>query len=337
MSSSRERLVTGLKYGLGLAVLGWLAAQIEWGQVAQLLRRLDASTIGSVMAVTVLGLLGRFYTWQALIGRQDLSLADAGRVDLAVNFINQLFPSRLSGRSAAPVFVRRYSGVDWAAAVSVTGFHTALYAALYGVAAAAGIWFAWSELSKGLILLLGVSVAVYVGAAVAIVAAGLNLTWLEGMTDWLRRQAKRLPVGADRAGALADKVPSFTAETASKFAKLLYSPGPVAGYTAGWALAMLIAPGLRFWLLLEGLGANFPAAVLLPLYLVMAYSVTLLPLTPGGIGVSEATATLVFVSLGIPETVVVPIVFLDRVLGVYLPALLGAVPAMTVDISDATS
>ena len=71
----------------------------------------------------------------------------------------------------------------------------------------------------------------------------------------------------------------------------------------------------------------------LPLYLVTAYSITLLPLTPGGIGVTEATAVAVFAGLGIPESVAIPVIFLDRFLGVYLPALLGWYPATDVDVS----
>jgi len=73
--------------------------------------------------------------------------------------------------------------------------------------------------------------------------------------------------------------------------------------------------------------------LLLPLYLVTAYSITLLPLTPGGIGVTEATAVAVFAGLGLPEAVVIPVVFLDRFLGVYLPALVGWYPTTKLDVS----
>jgi uncharacterized protein (TIRG00374 family) len=80
-------------------------------------------------------------------------------------------------------------------------------------------------------------------------------------------------------------------------------------------------------------GVTVQPAILLPLYLVTAYSVTLLPLTPGGIGVTEATATAVFVSLDVPSAVIIPVIFLDRFLGVYLPALVGWYPSLDMDLS----
>jgi uncharacterized protein (TIRG00374 family) len=69
----------------------------------------------------------------------------------------------------------------------------------------------------------------------------------------------------------------------------------------------------------------------------MAYSVTILPLTPGGVGVAEASATLVLVSLGVSQEVAIAVVLVDRVFGVYLPALLGAVPMATLDLSTLVS
>jgi hypothetical protein len=85
--------------------------------------------------------------------------------------------------------------------------------------------------------------------------------------------------------------------------------------------------------MLTAFGVAFEPAVLLPLYLVTAYSVTLLPLTPGGVGVTEATATAVFVSLGVPSAAIVPIVFVDRLFGIYLPAVIGWYPAARLDLS----
>lgn len=333
----RTLLTTGLKYAVAAAVIGWLLSQVDWERVGRLVAGLDTPTVLAVFGVTVIGLVGRFYTWQVLVGRGRLSLADAGRLDLAVNFINQLFPSRLSGRSAAPLFIRQYTGVEMSDAVSLTGFHTAVYAGLYGLVSLVGIWLTWTRLSGGLLVLIGLSASIYVVSALLIVAAGLHIDRLDWITARLRRAVGRVPVVGDKLAGLVDKVPEFTAETAAGFAALLRNPRIISGYTAGWVVAMLVAPGLRFWLLLQGFGTPFSPAVFLPVYLVTAYSVTLLPLTPGGIGISEASATLVFVALGIPESVVIPIVLLDRVLGVYLPALVGSVPAMFVDISDSTS
>ncbi len=67
-------------------------------------------------------------------------------------------------------------------------------------------------------------------------------------------------------------------------------------YAVGWAVDLVLAPGVRVGLLLGSFGVAFEPLVALPLYLLVAYTVTLLPLTPGGIGIAEATATAVFVA-----------------------------------------
>jgi uncharacterized membrane protein YbhN (UPF0104 family) len=39
----------------------------------------------------------------------------------------------------------------------------------------------------------------------------------------------------------------------------------------------------------------------------------------------------VFVALGVPESAIVTVVFLDRIFGVYLPSLLGWIPLVCTD------
>ena len=86
-------------------------------------------------------------------------------------------------------------------------------------------------------------------------------------------------------------------------------------------------------MLLEAAGEPFTPAVLLPLALVTAYAVTLVPITPGGVGVAEASGTVVLASLGVPPAVGAPTILIDRFLGVYVPALLGWVPTVRLDLS----
>jgi uncharacterized protein (TIRG00374 family) len=95
----------------------------------------------------------------------------------------------------------------------------------------------------------------------------------------------------------------------------------------------MFVPGLRVWLLLTALGESFTPVVLLPFALVMAYSVTILPLTPGGIGVAEASATTVIVALGVRPEIAAVVIILDRVIGVYLPAATGWIPVARMDLS----
>jgi len=313
--------------------LVWLVSQINWVQSARLLLDLNLVTIAFVTCATLGGIVARFYTWHVLLRRIDrVSLRDSGWIDLTVNFINQLFPSRLSGRSTAPLVIRRRTGISWADAIAATGVHTALYALMYGVVAMIGLGLVHDRFSPELRIVLGLSVLLYLASGLVLLTAGGHLFVLERLVNWIERLLRGIPIVGRAAGALFGRLPEFADDSATCFRYLVSNPGTLFKYGLGWTGVALVAPGIRVLLLLDGFGAPFSPAVLLPLYLLLAYSVTLLPLTPGGIGISEATATLVFVSFGVPESVVVPVIFLDRLLGVYLPSLLGSIPTMRLDV-----
>jgi len=331
----RQVALNALRYGIGIVTLWWVLSQVRLTEVASLLGRLNAATITAIALVSVVGVLARFYTWHVVLNRiQPVSFRAAGSTDLMVNFVNQLLPSRLSGRIAAPFVLRSRVGMAYADAAAVSGVHTGVYAVLYGATAAVGIAFAFLRLSTEMLLLLGLSTALYAIAGAFVLLAGMNLAALDRVADVIERYVRMVPrVGASLADHI-DNASEFTAASTDAFRVLARSPTMWLGYAAGWAVALVVAPGVRVWLLLNAFGVAFEPAVLLPLYLVMAYSVTLLPLTPGGIGVTEATATVVFVALGVPSSVIVPVIFIDRVLGVYLPALGGWYPSLQLDLSN---
>ena len=334
MSSRRRLVVSALQYGLGLVAFAWLFGQVDLGRLVELLSTVDPAVVLALVAVTGLGLLARFYTWKVLVDRvEPTGLRAAGSVDLAVNFLNQLLPSRLSGRAAAPLVLRGETGIGYAEAVAVAGVHTGLYAVLYGVGALFGLGFALGRLPLGLLALLGLSVGLYLAAGAFVLVAGTNMGVANRAVGGFGRALGWLPAVGDRLAGAVESLPDFTAESSGWFRRLSGDPRVVLPYAVGFAGAMVLAPGVRVWLLLSALGSGLQPAFLLPLFLLTAYSVTLLPLTPGGIGISEATATAVFVALGVPAEVVVPAVFVDRLLGVYLPALAGWYPSVRLDVS----
>ena len=334
VSSRRGLLVSVVQYVVGLLALAWLLGQVDLARLGELLGSVEPSTIVALLVVTGVGLLARFYTWHVLIERVSGAgfLTSAG-VDLAVNFVNQLLPSRLSGRAAAPLVLRGHTGMGYAPAVAVAGAHTGLYAVLYAVGALAGLLLGVGRFSTGLLALLALSTGLYLLAGAFVLLAGTNMTAANRAVGALGALLARIPAVGER---LADRVrsaPGFTEASSDWFRRLATDPTVVLPYAAGFGVAMVLAPGLRVWFLLTSLGTGFSPALALPLYLLVAYSVTLLPLTPGGIGVSEATATAVFVALGVPAEVIVPVVFVDRLLGVYLPALAGWYPSARLDVA----
>ena len=332
-ASRRDVAVSVLQYGVGIAALAFLLSQVDLNTVATRLRATEPPVLLALGLVTVGGVVSRFDTWRAVVAPfARIGLLEAGRVDLAVNFVNQLLPSRLSGRLAAPFILRAETGIDYGDATAAATAHTGIYAVYYGLVSAVGVVAIVGRVSTGLLLLLALSTALYLAAGLVVLLAGLNLTALDRLVGIMAALAQRLPrIG----GALADRIraiPDITEASADAFSRISTDPRVWLRYGAGWAGALVVAPGIRVWLLFLSFGATVDP-LLLPLYLVTAYSITLLPLTPGGIGVTEATATAVFVGLGIPEAVVIPVIFLDRFLGVYLPALAGWYPTLDMDLS----
>ena len=334
---TRRRLVASvLQYGVGLLAVAWLARQVEFARLLGLLESIEPTTVLALLAVTGVGLVARFYTWQVLASRiTPTGLLTAAGVDLVVNFVNQLLPSRLSGRAAAPLVVRGETGMGYAEAVAVAGVHTGLYAVLYGVGAllGLGLLLAGGRLSTGLLAVLALSTGLYLAAGAFVLVAGTNMGVVDRTVGALGGVLGRLPAVGERLADALGSLPDFTEASAGWFRRLSTDPGVVLPYAVGFAGAMVLAPGVRVWLLVESLGASVEPAFLIPAYLLVAYSVTLLPLTPGGIGVSEASATATFVALGVPAEVAVPAVFVDRLLGVYLPALAGWYPSVRLDVA----
>lgn len=327
--------IGGLKYGLGLAALAWLLVRTDLQGVRALLLDVPPVTILAVLLVTVFGLVARFATWYVVLRAvTPVGIATAASIDLVVNFVNQLLPSRLTGRVAAPFVVRRYTAMTYADAAAVSAVHTALFAICYGLAALVGLGLAVHRLPTALVILLAAATGLYLLAGGFLLLAGLNLPLLEGLASPVASVARHLPRVGDRLGDRAERLPRFLSASTDAFAALATSPRLWFEYASAWSLSLLVASGLRVWLLLVGFGGSVQPAVFLPLYLVAAYSVTLLPITPGGIGITEVTATAVFVALGVPSTIIVPVVLIDRMLGVYLPALAGWYPSLQFDLAS---
>ncbi|WP_415380580.1 lysylphosphatidylglycerol synthase transmembrane domain-containing protein [Halosimplex sp. TS25] len=337
-SGRRARAVRAVQYLVGALALGWVVRQVEWERAVALLADVSAGTAAALVAVSAVGLVASLYMWHVLLdSAAPTRFRDAVQTGLVVLFVNQLLPSRLSGRAVAPFVARDRTGMPYADAIAVSGVHTGLYAVLYGVTALVGVALGLGRLPSALVLVLLLSTGLYVAAGTVVLLAGAHMRAVNRVAGAVDAVARRVPVVGGRLGTLTGKLPEFTADSAAAFRALLTDPSAVGQYVAGYALTVLLVPGLRVWLLFESLGVAFEPLVALPLYLVAAYSVTLLPLTPGSIGVSEASATAVFVALGMPAEAVVPVVFVDRLLGSYLPALAGWYPSLRIDFSDLTS
>jgi uncharacterized protein (TIRG00374 family) len=329
----RRRLLVVVQWTVALGAFWYVARGVDWSAVATDLAAVPAVVVLAILAITVLEFGSRFSMWYALLwGRVDVSLATTVRIDLTIKFINHVVPSKASGHSVAPLVLRHYTDSDWPEAVSIAGLNTGLYAALYGAVALAGLVVFAPQLPAGWLLVIALSTGIYLAAGTVVLLAGRRLDVAGELIGRLEGLLGRIPRVGAKLGGVAAALPAFGADSAAAFRERSGRPGVLVGYALGWAGTLMVFPGLRVWLLLDALGAAITPTVLLPVVLVTAYSVTVLPLTPGGVGVAEASTTAVFVGLGVPPGTAAVVVLIDRVFGVYLPAALGWIPVATLDL-----
>lgn len=333
MKSSYRWVLKIVQYAIGIIALAWLVRQADWGRVISLLGQLHYTAIAVILVATIAETLCRFSMWHVLLnGLRSTPFSTAARATLITNFVNQILPSRISGRSIAPVVLRHYTQYDWSEVVTIAGLHTALYAVLNGGVALLGLVLFAPMFSPGLITVLGGSTALYLVVGVLTIVAGRRLDGVTAVVGRSRQWLGRIPFVESAMAAFTGKLPAFGDGVADSFDRLLTDYRVIGLYTSGWVASRMVFPGLRAWLLLRALNVEF-SPVLLPVVLVTAYSVTLLPLTPGGIGVAEASATLVFTAFGVPASIIAPVILVDRFLGVYLPSLAGWYPVTRIDLS----
>lgn len=330
----KARLITAIKYGLGGAALAWVVYTADIDRTLATVSRLSATTLTLVVVVSIMSVLARVATWHVLVTFfADVNLRQLVTADLVIKFVNSLFPSRFSGRSIAPLALRHFTGIGWSEAVAVTVGHTGLFAVLYGIVTVFGVAIDTEIYGPGLTTLIVLSAGVYLAVGGAVVLAGWRLDVFNRLVDRFAQFVGRFPAGGTVAASLDGFREKLIDGSDEQFQRLLRDPQTVGLFVVTWGIAILLVPAVRLWLLLSATGVTGIDPLLLPVYLVVAYSVTVLPLTPGGIGVTEATAVAVFVALGVPESAIITVVFLDRTFGVYLPSLLGWVPLVRTEFS----
>jgi uncharacterized protein (TIRG00374 family) len=336
--SLRRRAITVLQWLLALGAFWYVIRGVDWGATAAALGDLSPLVVAAVLAVTALEFCARFAMWYVLVnGLVDASLATTARVDLVIKFVNHVVPSKAAGHSVAPLVLRHYTGVDWSEAVGLAGANTGLYAALYGATALSGVAYfgpLTGRLSGGWLFLLVLATSIYVAAGALVLLAGRRIDAAGRLVARLEGVLRRVPRVGDRLAGVAGALPSFTDDSATTVRDLTSRLGVLVPYALGWMGNLVVLPGLRVVLVLGALGGGFSPPALAGVALVAAYSVTVLPLTPGGVGVAEASATAVLVGLGVAPELATVAVLVDRTLGVYLPALLGWIPSARVDLAE---
>lgn len=330
----KGRLITVFQWGLSLLAFWYVAREVSWDEILNLFSDTDPILFLAVAVITTLQLITTPCLWWVLLRNTKNTLFSAAlRIDLVIKFINHIIPSKAAGHSIAPLVVKHYTNIEWSNAVTVSGLNTGLYAMLYGLVSLCGLLIFMTRLPNRVSIVILLSTGIYIGVGVLVFLAGYRLDFAGILFARIEHLVANIPQIGSRLAKLVGKLPSFTEESSILFRNLVSRLDVVILYSLAWVGTLVVFPGARVAVLISVLGGSFSPLWLLPIALVMAYSVTVLPLTPGGIGVAEASATLVLVSLGVSQEIAVAVVLVDRVFGAYIPALLGAVPAAGFDLT----
>lgn len=332
LKARNRQLIYGLQAAFSLVAFGWLLGQIDLLKVLSVLSAFSADTLITVILISIAALIPRFLLWMILIGCDTERLfLKAGCVDLTINLANQFLPSRVTGTSIGPVVLRQWFSYSWDRATAIVGVYTTLYTVGYGIVALIGLLTLIGRVDLPILTIIALGTACYLALGTIMFGIGVRIErakWLGVSLGIIAEALPRLDLKND---AVESAVMGFVGDMGGAFSEIISNRKRVALFWMVLAIFLLV-PGLRVGVMLADVNSLTEPTVLIPLYLVAAYSVTVLPLTPGGIGVSEVSATLVLVALGIPKEVAIPIVLTDRLLGVYAPAIFGIYPAMRLNL-----
>lgn len=333
MNERTRRVVRVLQYGIAILALWWLFTRVDLSLVRSVLDSITPGTLLVLIVLSIIGLILRFALWAVLIDTDtNQRYRRAAYVDLTVNLVNQFFPSRVTGRAAAPLVLRQWFPLTWDKATAIAALNTALYSAGYGLTTVIGLVALGGYVPWEILSVIGLAAFLYLAVGAFILLAGTRIRGAQQLAAVLGTLVEAVPFADVSGDAVQTRMTGFASQTGDSFRAIISDWSIIGAYGAILVIVLLI-PGIRVALLLVDLGAGIEPIVMVPLYLVAAYSVTVLPLTPGGIGISEVSAAIVFVALGAPAAVIVPVIILDRILGVYGPAFLGIYPAMKVNLA----
>ena len=281
---------------VSIGILTYLLWQIPVQEVAATIPRLGiapAAALSGLLALEVflstlsIFILATYYT--------DLTFCRMFKID-AANFIANIFiPSRLGSVISMPVLIDRYTSANKAEGAVIQTTQMVIVTVVTGGTAGVG-WLIFQDMfSTEMSLTLALCVALYLGFPVAVVAGIL----LSDVAIVRRHIISRLPIPEVQQGTRIDP------------RRLLASSGCLIA-------ARVIVAAARLWILsiVFGLDLGLLEMLFVP---VLMYSVTVLPISLGGIGVAEASGTAVISALGVPVAVAATVVFIDRIFTTYLP------------------
>ncbi|ELZ44925.1 hypothetical protein C464_12975 [Halorubrum coriense DSM 10284] len=220
----------------------------------------------------------------------------------AIGYVtNSVIPTKAGAVLSVPTLLRQYLGISLidGGRIKATQF---VYSATYqGIFAVMGLALTISSLDSKLLPIYSGSSALYISLPILAIVAS---RWRSSIVPYLPKILTRY---SSRSGQI-------------KFSKKTLVI--VSIFTLGYFTMVPI----RFYLISNSYSIHFTWIGYLTIPM-LAYSVTIYPISFGGIGVAEASGTMLLIALGVPPEIAAPIIVTDRIVSAYIPLTLSGVIA----------
>ncbi len=312
----RRAIIRTLKVLASLAVVYFLILNIPGLRNAlDQLTEVEPSLLALGLALELIALFCYSAMTKAALGpvADHLSTWRLFRIQLSTRALSSLVPGGSAAGSALGYRLLTVAGVpgpDAGFALATSGLASAVVLNLilwsglivsipirgvnpvYGTAAVAGI------------ILMGIAVAIIFGL----------IEGQERSERLLRSIARRLHLNEDRAGEAVRHIGGRMQELSADRAMLRR--------LVGWAMANWLIDAAALWVFLRSFGGSVSIDGLIVAF-GLANVLAAIPITPGGLGVVEATYVPVLVGFGLPRATVVVGVLSYRIAQYWLPILIG--------------
>ena len=316
-----------LRLFLGLGLLGFLLWRLDIIALLQYVK-----SVPYWMALALVGLSSCQILLQALLTSQmlkpigRLSLLESLKVNLGTLAMGYMLPARLGVLAGRPVLLKSALSPkpDLAKAAGVMLLEILPESFRFALVGLIALILLSQNLSSELILVLWPSVLAYWGFCLVVALASVS----QRLYQFTKKAAISIScfLGLNSIKYIQnflDRIFDIMARAQTGSFELFQAKTRFA--LTGFAMISktMILQGIQLWLLLSLSPQNIPWWICLVLPS-LAYSVSVLPISLSGIGVAEGAGALILSALGIDFEFALLVIMLDRISGVYLPVLAGA-------------
>lgn len=322
-----------LRVIIGLGLFGVIIWKIDLGNVLHVFLQarwpyLFPALIFSVLQFIISAVAGKY-----LIGSvSTIKLLQLLRVNFSTRFLSHITPSRLSGLAGKPLLLSRVmenrltieDGGVFTVFTNLVNSSRILMLGGIGL----GIFF-WL-FNPAYRIAIGGSLLVYFVLclfSIILIFRKDSIRYVKSFGHWCMNYLPEFSVIED----LSLKFKNILEEVENSKVRITKDKKRFALYWPIIWVSTTFLSAFRFWFLFQAFSRDLNLSILFVLP-ILAYSVTVLPLSVGGMGAAEISGVYAFVVIGVEEEIAFSVILLDRVLSMYLIAMVGAFTISSFDL-----